>query len=72
MPRLLTTDLRVEETAIEASAWRWARRWPNWAAAKEELFAIDNQARLSAQKAEHYADEATTLAQRAERVATRD
>jgi chromosome segregation protein len=64
---LLTTDLRVEETAIEAERLALGEEMAELAAAKEELFAIDNQARLSAQKAEHYADEATTLAQRAER-----
>ena len=62
-----TTDLRVEETAIETERLGLSEEMAELAIAKEELFALDNQARLSAQKAEHYADEAATLAQRAER-----
>jgi chromosome segregation protein len=62
-----TTDLRVEETAIEVERLALSEEMDELAAAKEELFALDNQARLSAQKAEHYADEAATLAQRVER-----
>jgi chromosome segregation protein len=62
-----TTDLRVEETAIETERLALSEEMAELAAAKEELFALDNEARLSAQKAEHYADEAVTLVQRAER-----
>jgi chromosome segregation protein len=62
-----TTALLVEETAIEAERLALSEEMAELATAKEELFAIDNKARLSAQKAEHYADEAATLAQRAER-----
>jgi len=62
-----TTALLVEETAIEAERLALSEEMAELATAKEELFALDNKARLSAQKAEHYADEAATLAQRAER-----
>ena len=62
-----TTDLRVEETSIETERLALSEEMAELAAAKEELFALDNQARLSAQKSEHYTDEAATLAQRAER-----
>jgi len=64
---LQTTDLRIEETAIEAERLALSEEMAELAVAKEELFALDNKARLSAQKAEHYADEAGTLAQRADR-----
>jgi chromosome segregation protein len=62
-----TTALRVEETAIEVERLGLSEEMAELAAAKEELFALDNKARLSAQKSEHYGDEAATLAQRAER-----
>ena len=62
-----TTSLLVEETAVEAERLALSEEMAELAAAKEELFALDNKARLSAQKAEHYADEAATLEQRAER-----
>jgi chromosome segregation protein len=62
-----TTALLVEETAIEAERLALSEEMAELATAKEELFALDNKARLSDQKAEHYADEAATLAQRAER-----
>ena len=62
-----TTALLVEETAIEAERLALSEEMAELATAKEELFALDNKARLSAQKAEHYSDEAATLAQRAER-----
>jgi len=62
-----TTALLVEETGIESERLSLSEEMAELAAAKEELFALDNKARLSAQKSEHYADEAATLAQRAER-----
>ena len=62
-----TTALRVEETTIEVERLALSEEMAEVAAAKEELFALDNKAKLSAQKAEHYADEAATLVQRAER-----
>jgi chromosome segregation protein len=62
-----TTDLCVEETSIEAERLALSEEMAELAAAKEELFAIENKATLSAQKAGHYADEAAGLAQRAER-----
>jgi chromosome segregation protein len=62
-----TTTLRVEEAAIEVERLALSEEMAELATAREELFAIDNKAKLSAQKAEHYADEAATLAQRAER-----
>jgi chromosome segregation protein len=62
-----TTSLHVEETTIEGERLSLSEEMAELATAKEELFAIDNRARLSAQKAEHYSDEAATLAQRAER-----
>jgi chromosome segregation protein len=62
-----TTALRVEETTIEVERLALSEEMAELAAAKEELFALDNKAKLSAQKAEHYADEAATLVQRAER-----
>jgi chromosome segregation protein len=62
-----TTALLVEETGIESERLALSEEMAELAAAKEELFALDNKARLSAQKSEHYADEASTLAQRAER-----
>jgi chromosome segregation protein len=64
---LQTTELRVEETAIEAERLALTEEMAELAAAREELFALDNKAKLSAQKAEHYANEAASLAQRAER-----
>ena len=64
---LQTTDLRIGETAIEVERLAVSDEMAELAVAKEELFALDNKARLSAQKAEHYADEAGTLAQRSER-----
>ena len=62
-----TTDLCVEETSIETERLALSEEMAELAAAKEELFAIENKATLCAQKAEHYADEAAGLAQRAER-----
>ncbi len=62
-----TTALHIEETAIESERLALSEEMAELAQAKEELFALDNQARLSAQKAEHYSDESSMLAQRAER-----
>ena len=62
-----TTALHIEETTIESERLALSEEMAELAVAKEELFAMDNQARLSAQKAEHYTDEATMLTQRAER-----
>lgn len=62
-----TTDLCVEDTAIDTERLALSEEMAELAAAKEELFALENKARLSDQLAERYADEATTLAQRAER-----
>jgi chromosome segregation protein len=62
-----TTALHIEETAIESERLSLSEEMAELAQAKEELFALDNQARLSAQKAEHYSDESTMLTQRAER-----
>ncbi|MGA7740742.1 MAG: chromosome segregation protein SMC [Polyangia bacterium] len=62
-----TTDLCVEDTAIEAERLALSEEMAELAAAKEELFAIENKAGLSAQRSESYANEAASLGQRAER-----
>lgn len=56
-----TTDLCVEDTAIEAERLALSEEMAELAAAKEELFAIENKAGLSAQRSESYANEAASL-----------
>ncbi len=58
--------LAAEEAVVEAERLTVAHELAEIAVAKDELFALDNKAQLSAQRAEHYQDEAAALATRAE------
>jgi chromosome segregation protein len=58
--------LAVEETVVEAERLTVSQELTEISVAKDELFALDNRAQLSAQRAEHYQDESATLLVRAE------
>jgi chromosome segregation protein len=58
--------LAVEETVVEAERLTVSQELAEISIAKEELFALDNKAQLSSQRAEHYQDESATLLVRAE------
>jgi chromosome segregation protein len=58
--------LAVEETVVEAERLTVSQELAEISVAKDELFALDNKAQLSAQRAEHYQDESATLLVRAE------
>lgn len=58
------------ETAVEAERLALNEELVELNAAKDELFALSNKADLGAQRAEHYADEAQSLRERAAVAAT--
>jgi chromosome segregation protein len=58
--------LAVEETVVEAERLTVSQELAEMSVAKDELFALDNRAQLSAQRSEHYQDESATLLVRAE------
>jgi chromosome segregation protein len=61
-----TSALRIEETTVEAERLTLSQDLAELSAAKDALFALDNKAQLSAQRAEHYQDESSMLVTRAE------
>ncbi len=61
-----TGSLVAEEASVEAERLALAEDLAELSKAKEELFALDNKAQLSAQRAEHYQDESAMLVVRAE------
>jgi chromosome segregation protein len=60
------SQLCVEEASVEAERLALSEELAELSTAKEELFALDNKAQLSAQRAEHYQDESAMLVVRAE------
>ncbi len=58
------TALETEEAAAEVERLALAEEMGDLAAAKDELFALSNKAQLGVQRAQHYEDEATALANR--------
>jgi len=62
-----TNALVAEEANVEADHVALADDQAELSRANEELFALDNKAKLSAQRAEHLQDESGTLVGRAER-----
>jgi len=61
-----TSALRIEETTVEAERLMLSQDLAELSAAKDALFALDNKAQLSAQRADHYQDESSMLVTRAE------
>ncbi len=61
-----TSSLVAEEASVEAERLALADDLGELSKAKEELFALDNKAQLSAQRAEHYQDESAMLVVRAD------
>jgi chromosome segregation protein len=61
-----TSSLVAEEASVEAERLVLADDLAELSKAKEELFALDNKAQLSAQRAEHYQDESAMLVVRAD------
>jgi chromosome segregation protein len=61
-----TSALHVEETTVEAERLTLSEDLAELSVAKDALFALDNKAQLSAQRAEHYQDESSMLVTRAE------
>jgi chromosome segregation protein len=55
-----------EESEVEAERLALTEELTELSAAKEELFALSNKADLGAQRAQHYMDEARSLAERAQ------
>ena len=55
-----------EESEVEAERLALTEELTELGAAKEELFALSNKADLGAQRAQHYMDEARSLAERAQ------
>jgi chromosome segregation protein len=58
--------LRVEEANVEAERLSVSEELASLSTVKDELFALDNRAQLSAQRAEHYGDESAMLVVRAD------
>jgi chromosome segregation protein len=58
--------LAAEEAVVEAERLTVSQELAEISIAKDELFALDNKAQLSAQRSEHYHDESATLVVRAE------
>jgi len=61
-----TSLLRVEEASVEAERLTLSEAMAELSTVKDALFALDNKAQLSGQRAEHYQDESTMLVTRAE------
>ena len=61
-----TSALHIEETTVEAERLMLSQDLAELSAAKDALFALDNKAQLSAQRADHYQDESSMLVTRAE------
>ena len=61
-----TSSLVAEEGSVEAERLALSGDLAELSTAKEELFALDNKAQLSAQRAEHYQDESAMLVVRAD------
>jgi chromosome segregation protein len=60
------SSLVAEEGSVEAERLTLSGDLAELSTAKEELFALDNRAQLSAQRAEHYQDESAMLVVRAD------
>jgi chromosome segregation protein len=63
---LAESGLVREESEVEAERLALTEELTELGAAKEELFALSNKADLGAQRAQHYLDEARSLAERAQ------
>jgi len=61
-----TSSLVTEEASVEAERLALSEDLSELSRAKEELFALDNKAQLSAQRAEHHQDESAMLVVRAD------
>jgi chromosome segregation protein len=61
-----TSSLVAEEASVEAERLTLSGDLAELSRAKEELFALDNRAQLSAQRAEHHQDESAMLVVRAD------
>ncbi len=61
-----SSALSVEEASVEAERLSLTAELSELSTAKEELFALDNKAQLSSQRAEHYQEESAMLVVRAE------
>lgn len=62
-----STSLLTEESAVEVERLTLAEEMAEIATVREELLAVENKAKLLAQRAEYSTDEAAGLVQRAER-----
>jgi chromosome segregation protein len=61
-----TSLLRVEEASVETERLTLSEAMAELSSVKDALFALDNKAQLSGQRAEHYQDESAMLVTRAE------